>query len=154
MSETDEEAKVDLGYNEWLPEGIHDMPLGEIGERFGGPQGCEQRPNLFRRFEEYVVNVVKLDGFVCLLIDGSFVTDKQRPSDIDVIVVVTATKVDDDAWLPFEYNLVKAKRARRLYGVDARVVRDGSPEYASWVKYFSNIVGLPDARKGLVRLVT
>ena len=63
-----------------------------------------------------------------LLLDGSFVTGKPEPNDIDIIVVV-AFDYNFHSDLPiFEYNLLAQNRVRRRFGFDIVVVKDGSED--------------------------
>jgi len=65
----------------YLPPGDHPATLDEIRERFG--IGMRRRElmdalqDVVRQLESYGVTVV--------LVDGSFVSDKRRPSDVDVL---------------------------------------------------------------------
>lgn len=68
-----------------LPIGIHDCSLEEISEVFG--EG-DHRADMARKFSDFVS---KLQGYELagwIMVDGSFVTSKELPTDIDVLVVV------------------------------------------------------------------
>ena len=57
-----------------LPPGVHDMSLEEVGALFGSFQQNDQRPRIFAKLEELVLEA-KAVGFVrFLIINGSFVT--------------------------------------------------------------------------------
>jgi len=71
-----------------LPLGIHDCSLPELRVRFASFQGSDHRARLFTRLEE-LVGVMQRSGlFEALLIDGSFVTGKPAPNDIDLLAVL------------------------------------------------------------------
>src|ERR1041384_3846131 len=73
-----------------LPSGLFDSELPEVRVRFGAFSGSDRRPQLFARLEE-LVRVMRLSGlFEELIIDGSFVTSKERPNDIDLIAILRA----------------------------------------------------------------
>jgi hypothetical protein len=67
-----------------LPEGIHECDMLEAQRRIGSFQASDRRPQLWANFLDFV-RLAKTDRFIeKLLIDGSFVTVKPDPSDIDV----------------------------------------------------------------------
>jgi hypothetical protein len=72
----------------FLPSGLFDCDLPEMRARFGVFRTSDRRPQLFARLEE-LVRAMRLSGlFEELIIDGSFVTLKEQPNDIDVIAVL------------------------------------------------------------------
>lgn len=70
----------DFNENGELPEGIHLVNLGEIKERF-----CfnERRNYLFINLLKVINEIKSVDGKV-IYIDGSFISNKENPSDIDI----------------------------------------------------------------------
>ena len=76
-----------------LPDGIYDCTMDEAAERFGVFQGTDRRPQLWAGFTEFV-REVKACGLVeAVIVDGSFVTSKPDPNDIDLLLVVAATMI-------------------------------------------------------------
>ena len=71
----------------FLPEGVHDCTLVEIGERFGQFQRSDRRCRLFDRLAEYIQDAQTSGVVNAVIVNGSFVTGKDVPSDIDLIVV-------------------------------------------------------------------
>src|SRR5690348_13204683 len=70
----------DFDDNGYLPVGIHPAGLGEIAARFG------QEPELRRVQIEslhWLVDLAKRVGVQRIIVDGSFVTDKWEPNNID-----------------------------------------------------------------------
>src|SRR5437879_1217565 len=134
-----------------LPPGVHDCTLEEVEERFGRFQKSDQRIHLFARLREYL-NEVRLTGFaVALLIDGSFVTAKDEPEDIDLVLVL---KPDHDflkLLRPFEYNVISKHRVRRHYRFDMVAVGEGSVDFDKAVRFFQQVRDRSDIRKGLLR---
>lgn len=63
-----------------LPVGEHQASLSEIENRFG--KSTEKRKNLMKKLKSAAKNL-KSAGVKRIWIDGSFVTDKPEPSDID-----------------------------------------------------------------------
>ena len=90
----------------FLPAGIFDCSLPDVRERFGSFQGSDTRPRLFKRLEELVVAMQRSTLFEVLLLDGSFVTAKPAPNDIDLVAVLRPGH-DFERDLPMsEYALV------------------------------------------------
>lgn len=73
-------------YNEdgYLPPGIHQCTLDEIEEKFG--HGSPEREIEIRELRE-LVGWARQAGIRRIVVNGSFVTDKQTPNDVDVIVL-------------------------------------------------------------------
>jgi hypothetical protein len=71
----------------WLPEGHHQATWSEIRELFGGPPESV-RGILVVRLLEWIDELKEsgLGGF--LILDGSFISSKQEPGDIDCILVL------------------------------------------------------------------
>ena len=78
----------DLTEHGYMPEGVHDCSVEEIESRFGQFQRSDCRCRLFARLKEYL-RQAQASGLVkAVIIDGSFVTEKEEPNDVDVIVVL------------------------------------------------------------------
>ena len=71
-----------------LSAGIHDCTLDELKDKFGSFQVSDQRPKLFQKFVAFVAEAQAARFAHCLLIDGSFVTAKADPNDIDLVLVL------------------------------------------------------------------
>ena len=135
-----------------LPEGVHDCNLAEIKARFGSFHRSDRRPQLFARLESFLDEAKASPMVRSLLVDGSFVTTKSDPNDIDLIVVVTSDHDFSADLSPADYNVVSKQRVRRRYGFDLLVAREGSVEYRRWVDFFQQVRLEPDRRKGILRL--
>ena len=135
-----------------LPAGLFDCTLPELQAHFGAFRGSDHRARLFARLEE-LARVMRLSGlFEALIIDGSFVTAKPTPNDIDLVAVLKSGH-DFERDLPMsEYGLVSRALLRRRFGFDVVVAEPGSPLYRTYVEFFSRVREAPDARKGLLRL--
>src|SRR5579864_7756641 len=71
-----------------LPVGIHDCTENEIYQRFGRFSSSDRRPQLFGKLQDYL-NDARISGlFSAIIIDGSFITSKPEPGDIDLIAVL------------------------------------------------------------------
>jgi hypothetical protein len=135
-----------------LPAGIFDCTLVELRERFGCFQVSDQRTRLFARLEELVGAVQRSGLFEALLVDGSFVTAKPAPSDVDLVAVLRPGH-DFERDLPMsEYALVSRAMLLRQFGFDVVIAERTSQLYSTYVEFFSRVRENPDMRKGLLRL--
>ncbi len=96
---------------------------------------------------------VKGCGFVeTLMVDGSFVTEKPDPGDIDLVLVV-ATNHDFSADLtPAYYSLLAQRRVRRRFGFDIVAVKNGSENLELAVAFFQQVKQRPGVKKGILRI--
>jgi len=70
-----------------LPEGIHDCTWVELLRTFCQFQTSDRRPELCRRLREMMDALRQAKTARDLLVNGSFVTSKAVPNDIDLILV-------------------------------------------------------------------
>ncbi len=136
-----------------LSAGIHDCTLDEIRGRFGSFQISDQRPKLFQKLLTFVAEAQAARFARCLLIDGSFVTAKADPNDIDLVLVLPASHDLKSDLSPAQYNLVSKRSVQRRYGFDIVSVREKTAEYDEAAAFFQQVRGQPPLRKGLLRLV-
>ena len=114
-----------------LPTGIFDCSLSDVRERFGNFQGIDARQRQFARLEELVGAMQRSGLFEALLLDGSFVTAKPSPNDIDLVAVLRPGH-NFERDLPLsEYALVSRAMLRRRWiryrccGTRKRFIRGG-----------------------------
>ena len=135
-----------------LPSGIHLCKVAELLQRFGCFQGSDQRPRLCQRLESFLAEV-KAAGIVrALVINGSFVTGKPDPNDIDLLLVLP---FGHDFRADFElaqYNVLDRGRVRRVYGFDVFVAEEDSAKYADLIRFFQRVRLQPGLIKGIVRI--
>jgi hypothetical protein len=143
----------ELNENGFLPEGIHEASLEEVRERFGRFQRTDQRPALFARLSTYLAEVRASGLAEAVILDGSFVTAKDEPSDIDLILVLRPDRDDRAELRPFEYNAVSKHRVRRRFRFDVVSAREGSDEYEESVNFFQLVRGQSDLRKGVIKVI-
>jgi hypothetical protein len=109
----------DLDDNGYLPAGIHPASLEEIEARFG------HEPEL-RRVQmdslRWLVDLAKRVGVRRIVINGSFVTDKWEPNDVDCVLLREETfprdeSADAELWagLPFIQIAVVGQKEFYLY---------------------------------------
>jgi predicted nucleotidyltransferase len=87
-----------------------------------------------------------------LIVDGSFVTGKPDPSDVDLVVVLAGTHDLTRDLRPYEYNVVSKRRVRQAYRFDILVVLAGSRACAEYAEFFQQVRGQPQRRKGILRV--
>lgn len=74
-------------YNDdgYLPPGIHPATLEEIAERFG--QESELRQVQMQSLR-WLVDLARQVGVQRIVVNGSFVTDKLEPNDVDCVLLI------------------------------------------------------------------
>lgn len=135
-----------------LPDGIYDASLQEVEESFGRFQSSDRRVTLFHKLREYIRELALWGNVEEILLDGSFVTSKPDPGDIDLIVVLKHDFDFRSPTTPSEYNLLSRKRTLKMYGFHVFSVIADSGLYNKWVGYFRQDTSRPGLAKGLVRL--
>jgi len=75
----------DFNDNGYLPAGIHTAHFQEVAKRFGGSKSLK-RSELTNHLKDFY-NFIKFHSF-CIYIDGSYITSKLSPKDVDIIVVL------------------------------------------------------------------
>lgn len=138
--------------NGWLPVGIFECTLAEAAARFGQYQISDRRPRLWARFTEFMGEAKASDLVEAVLLDGSFVTAKPDPNDIDLVLVVSADHDFSADLLPREYNVLSKRRVNRRFGLDLLVARVGSEEYHRYVGFFQQVRLEPGRKKGILRI--
>ena len=141
-----------LTENGTLPEGLHDTTLEEIEREFGSFNGSDVRVRLFEQLRVFCREVRFWGNAAEILVDGSFTTNKQKPTDIDIILVYKGDFDLQSQVQPLEYKLINRKRARRAWGFDVIAVTADSPEREKWVRYFSRDTRTGLEGKGLIRI--
>lgn len=142
----------DLNEAGLLPEGIHDCTLTEVEARFGQVQVSDRRVHLFAKLRALVDEERQAGLAIALIIDGSFVTDKPEPGDIDLVIVLPADYNFALELPPFRYNAISQRRMRQRYRFDVFFVRQGSVEYHEKLNFFQGIREAEAKRKGILRL--
>ncbi|HUE70810.1 MAG TPA: hypothetical protein VMP01_07960, partial [Pirellulaceae bacterium] len=116
-----------------LPVGIYDCTLQELRDRFGTFQTSDLRCRLYERLEAFL-REAKLSGVAkYVIVDGSFVTGKAVPNDIDLIVVVPEGHDFHADLQSLAYNVVSKAQVRRRYRFDVFVAADNSRDLADYL---------------------
>jgi hypothetical protein len=149
-----------------LPVGIHHCTFSELEAAFGRNQWvqdpqtesrrevlCPQRSSLCARLLAYLEELRRAGIDAEVLVDGSFVTAKPDPNDIDLIVVLPADHDFSRGLSPQEYNLLSKRRLRASgYPFDVLVAAQGGTAYETALHLFQQVRGRADLTKGLVRV--
>ncbi len=141
-----------LNQDGFLPPGIWDCTLAELRERFGIFSGSDQRVRLFARLDDLFQTMRRSGLFEALLVDGSFVTTKPAPNDIDLVAVLLPGHNFERDLPMSEYALVSRAMLRRRYGFDVVIAEKDSPLLKTYVEFFSRVRDIPAASKGMLRL--
>jgi hypothetical protein len=141
-----------LNEHGWLPEGIHDCTLEEAAARFGGFQRSDRRPQLWAQFSGFVREAQAGRVIEAIIVDGSFVTAKPAPNDIDLVLVMFAPHDFSVDLPPAHYNILSQRRVRQRFGFDIVVVTNEHETLKQAVAFFQQVRQRPGAKKGLVRI--
>ena len=141
-----------------LPEGVHSCTIEEVERVFGRFTRSECRQRLTQTLLRYIEDVRKARIAVAVVVDGSYITAKSEPRDIDLVLALRPDFDLSGELLPMEYNVQSKRMVWRLYGFDVLTAIDGSDAYTKHIDFFSR-VRLDDpeqsasrTRKGLLRI--
>ncbi len=133
-----------------LPVGIYDCTLDEIGERFGRFQTTDRRVHLFKKLCDLMKEEQTAGIATEILINGSFITNKAVPGDIDLVIVLPADYNCSLIVAPFIYNAVSKVNLQRRYPFDVFVVEKDSRLYQDQIEFFCKT--REGQRKGILRI--
>ena len=116
-----------------LPRGIHRASIEEIVDRFG--HGSPEREVEIRELVDFIA-WAKRNGFWRLILNGSFVTEKRDPNDVDVVLLLPQDErlqekmFEGELTWPFLQILVAADEAdlERWAADDFGTDRNGCPK--------------------------
>ncbi|HEX9001771.1 MAG TPA: hypothetical protein VGB07_17825, partial [Blastocatellia bacterium] len=117
-----------------------------------------RRLQLTEQLTRYIQDARNSRVVSAVLIDGSYVTSKEEPGDIDLIVALRPDLDLTTELRPLEYNIQSKAMVRKLYGFDVLPAVDGSDTYQRFLDFFSRVkLNDPDQRttqerKGLLRI--
>lgn len=131
----------------YLPEGLHSASEAEVTFRFGST--TPRRRRLVLRFRRWIV-LAKEVGARRLLIDGSFVTAKPEPDDIDAVILLPvnfAIQVEqgDESAIELEQMLLTRSPGELFAAED-------QSDWSEWSEFFSRTRESDGRRKGLVEI--
>jgi len=131
----------------YLPDGIHTSTEADVTFRFGS--SSPRRRRLILRLRRWL-ELARLTDVRRFLIDGSFVTAKEEPNDIDAVVLLADSFEQQvfqglDAALELE-GMLLTRRPEEIFA--AEDLRD----WDDWVEFFSRTREHNSRRKGLVEI--
>ena len=131
----------------YLPDGVHLATEADVTFRFGSRTPCRRR--LILRLCRWL-ELARLTRVQRFLVDGSFVTAKHEPNDIDAVVLLAEdfeeqVAVGSDAALELEAMLL-TRRPEEIFA--AEDLRD----WEEWVEFFGRTRERDGRRKGLVEI--
>ncbi len=132
----------------YLPEGIHCCTGAEATFRFGTQS--RRRKRLIVRLRRWI-ELGRAVRALRLLVDGSFVTAKPEPDDIDAVMLVPASfseQVEQGVQAAMELEEMFLRRQpEELFPAENEVVWQG------WCEFFSRTREPDRRRKGLMEIV-
>ena len=143
----------DLDEHGLLPVGIHDCSVEEMKARFGWN---EHRQQMICSFVQFLTSEIRNVFDHPVYADGSFVTDKEHPNDIDVVLDIRDA---DDAQqsLGLEFWSERQACIRNRYHVDFWINLQDKNDFAAFFQYIrtetAKFKGLDHRhRKGILRI--
>jgi hypothetical protein len=131
----------------YLPEGLHLATEAEVTFRFGS--GTPRRRRLVLRLRRWL-ELSRLTGAHRFLVDGSFVTAKEEPNDIDAVVLLAddfERQVSNGLAAALEIEeMLLTRRPEEIFA--AEDIRD----WNDWVEFFSRTREADGRRKGLLEI--
>ena len=141
-----------------LPEGVHICSIDEVERAFGRFQRTDRRQHLTATLRRYVEAARQAGTAQAIIIDGSYVTVKDEPGDIDVMLVLKLEADLTEDLLPSEYNVQSKRMVKKLYGFDIFTAVEGGEIYQRTIRFLSNVnpgESIPytsKPRKGILRI--
>jgi hypothetical protein len=131
----------------YLPEGLHQATEVDVTFRFGS--STPRRRRLILRLRRWL-ELARITRARRFLVDGSFVTGKDEPNDIDAVVLVAndfEQQVSSglDSALELEAMLLTRNPEEIFAAEDIR-------DWDEWVEFFSRTREVDGRRKGLVEV--
>ena len=131
----------------FLPEGLYLASEANIMFRFGS--SSRRRRRLILRLRRWI-ELARLVGALRLLIDGSFVTAKVEPDDIDAVILLPPDfqhqiKQGIEAALELE-EMILTRRPEEIFAAEDET------DWNEWIEFFSRTREADGRRKGLVEV--
>ena len=132
----------------YLPEGLHRAPTADVLSRFG--TSTRRRRRLAVRLRRWI-ELSRDVGGLRLLIDGSFVTAKGEPDDIDAVLLLPPDfHAQVERGVPSALELEEMLLTRRPEELFAA---EDETDWTEWVEFFGRTREADGRRKGLVEVV-
>jgi len=133
--------------DDYLPEGLYRASEDQIVFRFGS--STRRRRRLTLRLRRWI-KLARLVGGHRLLIDGSFVTAKAEPHDIDAVILLPSDfqlQIEQgiEAALELE-DMILTRRPEEIFAAEDET------DWNEWVEFFSRTREADGRRKGLLEV--
>jgi hypothetical protein len=144
-----------------LPPSIHDTTVDEVVARFGRTlwvkENSRQRLSLQRQrltegLQTYLAELQQGSFAIAVIINGSYVTNKPEPNDVDLFVVYPANYDRDRPLTLAEQRLLDNRRTMQEFGINVFDGPEGSLRYERIISKWSEVRGEPGKVKGMVRI--
>lgn len=142
----------ELDMDGYLPPGVHECTVEEVEEAFGKFRTTDQRPRLFEKLKQYLGELSRWGVAKEVVIDGSFVTKKEAPTDVDLIVVSPHDFALPAEMPPLSYNALSQRRVKKTYDFDMFFVPEQSDAYHKYVDFFMQAKEMPGRQKGIIKV--
>lgn len=131
----------------YLPEGIFIATIAEVTFRFGSENRTRRR--LILRVRRWV-ELARRVGASRLFIDGSFITAKPNPNDVDAVIQLPDDfdkRLEGDDPVAIELaEMLLTRRPEELFAAEDEF------DWDDWVEFFSRTRESDGRRKGLVEV--
>jgi hypothetical protein len=115
-----------------LPAGIHRATLHEVEVAFGSQP--EPRARLYVSLGSFLEWVKTFQLFTSIVIDGSFVTDKPDPGDIDAVLILPAPQLKRLMHRP-DYAELANTKVKERFSIDLFI----EPDLDGMAKFFQQL---------------
>ena len=137
-----------------LPAGTYCCSMTEVESRFGWNRHRKRFVELLRHF---LLREIRPRFAQAFFVNGSFVTDKEEPGDVDVVLDMRAAH-DDQKWQALVLMRDRQEQFLAQYGVHFWVNFPGENNFVDFFRYVGNktarFQGLdPRHHKGILRVV-
>ena len=134
--------------DDYLPPGIYDCDIEEVNATFGTN---DRRRHLLSNLIDYI-NDAKNQGISGeVIINGSFVTSKEDPEDIDIILVLDNYNITGPLNME-ECRLLSCEYTSIEYTLDVLVAFKNDNTEIYDIEFFSRVREDPNINKGLLRV--
>ena len=136
----------------FLPAGIHDCTINEIEADFGRFDTSDRRVTLFNSLRAFHGELDSARIGKYLIVNGSFVTRKPAPNDIDLLLILKDDLDLNHQVPPFQYNPRSGKYVRNHYPFDFFFGFEGQASVSKMIDTFHKIKGITNRTKGFLRI--
>ncbi len=132
----------------YLPDGIHVSSEAEFILRFGKQN--RRRRRLAPRLKRWI-DLGRVVGAIRLIIDGSFVTAKMEPEDVDAVMLLPLNFAEQleqaiDAALELE-EMFLTRQPEEIFAAE------DESDFQAWCEFFGRTREPDGRRKGLVEII-